>query len=173
MAARRGGAGSIRGEANIRGVSEYQVRKDRELARGLKSVRAGRTMRQRARAQGLDPNTVKPYDFPAASEEQPHGLQGPFGPSPTPDWDYYWPTKTKNAQRKYSQMARYSKNLQRMEIVFRDGTPWHWNEVDDRGWDFFRRSLSTYDMIRNPAGAPFQEIYGRGEHGGWGNIVGE
>jgi hypothetical protein len=117
-------------------------------------------------------------DFPTRSTEEtpepavppPAGLQGPFGPSPQPDWDYYWPTNTRNPDRKYTQRARYSRRLERLEVVFRDGTPWHWDNVFVEEWTGFKRWNSTYDFIRNPG---FQGAYGTGAQGGWGSIVGE
>jgi hypothetical protein len=63
-----------------------------------------------------------------------------------------------------------------MEIVFRDGTPWHWDDFDETMWDQFKTENSTYDVIR-PHGGPGAEpqvtslvMPGRGERGGWGSV---
>jgi hypothetical protein len=146
----------------------YQNRNIRARNQGFTGYNAKRAMRARADDLGLDP------DAPVSPDLEPAGLQGPFGPTPDPAWDFYWPTQTRNPDRKYSQFARYSSRYQRMEIVFRDGTPWHWDGFDPLGWDFFRRSRSTYDMIMaGGQDSPVRGIYGRGSWGGWGSIVGE
>jgi len=65
-------------------------------------------------------------------------------------------------------MARYSSRYGVMEIIFRDGTPWHYDNVSEDGWNFFKRSQSTWDWLRR------DNQFGRGEPGGWGFIgVGE
>jgi hypothetical protein len=157
---------------------EYQQRKAAADRRGL-TVRSRSLLNQRAREQGLDPRTweTSGYDFDASeggSLEDRRGMQGPFGPSPDPDWDYYWPTKTKTPPgRKYSQFARYSRRLGRMEVTFRDGTNWHWNDVPVQMWSAFKFSYeSSYDFLRAPT-SPTQMILGRGSQGGFGSIVGE
>jgi hypothetical protein len=98
--------------------------------------------------------------------EEPVGLQAPKTPvSPDPGWDFYWPTSTRTPPgRKYSQMARYSARYQLMEIIFRDGTPWHYDNVSEDGWNFFKRSLSTWDWLRR------DDQFGQGAPGGWGFI---
>jgi hypothetical protein len=157
---------------------EYQARKAAADRRGL-SVRAQTALNRRARDEGFDPSTWESqgYDFDeveGGSLADRRGMQGPFGPSPDPDWDYYWPTKTKTPPgRKYSQFARYSRALGRMEVVFRDGTPWSWEDVPVQMWGAFKFSYgSSYDFLRAPT-SPTQMILGRGSHGGWGSIVGE
>jgi hypothetical protein len=105
------------------------------------------------------------------AQDEPHGFQGPSGPSPDPDWDYYWPTKTSNAKRPATLQARYSPTLQRMEIVFRDGTPWTYTDINQSFWDRFKRAASPGKIIYNlwPPGSR-----GAGNNaGGWGSIVGE
>jgi len=128
------------------------------------------------RVTGLTGRAVT-QDAPPYPDQEPSGLQGPFGPSPDPDWDFYWPTNTRQPQRKYTQMARYSRRYQVLEVIFRDGTPWHWDlssvgpEEANTAWEFFRRSRSTYDMLFIPEGA-IQDLYGKGEPGGWGSDAG-
>lgn len=156
-------------------AEEFAQRQARARARGLGSYRSEREMRVRAKALGLDPNRRYPDLVTSEEAPRPRGLQGPFGPSPSPDWDYYWPTRTGRPQRKYTQMARYSRNLMRMEVVFRDGTPWSWSDVEPDWWNAFKRfnaERPTYDFIRAP-NAPLPAIKGVGSKGGWGNIVGE
>ena len=71
-------------------------------------------------------------------------------------------------------MARYSSIYKRMEVIFRDGTPWHWDNVDPFAWRVFRspNTPSTYDFLRGPQ-APLPEEYGKGAHGGWGHVIDE
>jgi hypothetical protein len=152
---------------------EYQQRKAAADRRGL-TVRSQTTLRRQARQEGFDPTRWESenYDFGGIQGdlEDRHGIQGPSGPSPDPDWDYYWPTRTKTPPgRKYTQFARYSRKLERMEVTFRDGTPWHWDGVPVQMWSAFKFSWEdTHSFIRTP-GAPIQ-IWGRGEFGGFGKI---
>ena len=130
-------------------------------------------MRVRAKALGLDPNKRYEGLIPDDGDApEPKGLQGPFGPSPTPDWDYYWPTRTSQPDRKYTQMARYSRTYRCLEVIFRDNTPWHWTNIGEDFWIGFKRSnleRPTYDYIHGVLRA----VKGDGSVGGWGSIVGE
>lgn len=87
----------------------------------------------------------------------------PFdNPAHADDWDYYWPTQTSNPERPRTEQARYSKKRQRLEVIFRDGTPWHYSEVHPTTWRHFRRNPSPGKFINSYLnGHP----YGRG---GWG-----
>lgn len=159
---------------------EYRSRQERARQRGFRSYAQER--RERFRLQGLQlhPNFLRPGDFPLTSEEAYTGIQGPFSPSPdfdpstqTPDWDYYWPTRTSfphdstNKQGPRTLQARYSRRFQWLEVVFRDGTPWHYEEVPPNLWQSFKRTASPGKFIN----AVLNDFpYG---YGGWGNIVGE
>ena len=164
-------AESLRAEAARRGISLYRVRAERARADTGATYRQDREERFRRqhiegqRAQGKP--LPAPGDFPTTSEEEPHGVQGPFGPTPDPAWDYYWPTRTINPPRPRTLQARYSRNLNRIEVIFRDGTAWHYDEVGPGIWTRFKRTDSPGRYINAVLnGYP----YGRG---GWGSIVGE
>jgi len=149
--------------------AEQAARNIRASARGLKSYADERKMRLKAKGLGLDANVRYPEQAPAG--EAPRGGD----PKPAPDWDYYWPTRTGSPQRKYTQMARYSRNYQCLEVVFRDGTPWNWSNIDEDWWVTFKSwntTHPTYDFLRGP-NAPLPAIKGKGRKGGWGTIVGE
>lgn len=115
-------------------------------------------------------------DFPRASAEEQRtaGIQGPTSTSPAPeDWDYYWPTRTSNAMRPRTRQARYSRNLQRLEVIFDrpspaspDGT-WHYDAVPPQVWNNFKRHRSPGIYINSVLN---DFPYGSG---GWGDIVGE
>jgi hypothetical protein len=153
----------------------FAARQARAQARGLQSYHYERKMRARAKALGLDPNIRYPGLVPAEDAPRRRGLQGPSGPSPSPDWDYYWPTRTGRPQRKYTQMARYSRQYQCLEVVFRDGTPWHWTSIDEDWWTAFKQwntERPTYDFLRGQ-NAPLPAVKGVGRKGGWGTVVGE
>jgi hypothetical protein len=154
--------------------AEYAREKQLAQQRGFSSTRQQDQMRAAARRAGHDPTSRSMYNFQRPDQEAPReaGLQGPYGPTPSPDWDYYWPTQTRRPERKYTQMARYSRQLQCLEVVFRDGTPWHWAPVEEDWWVAFKRFPSTYDFLRGPM-APLPAIKGIGAPGGWGSIVGE
>jgi KTSC domain len=116
------------------------------------------------------------YEAPSG----PHGLQGPNSPSPdldpttnVPDWDYYWPTRTINPPRPRTLQARYSARKQRIEVIFREGSPaspdatWHYDNVPPEVWMGFKRAESPGRFINStlnyfPYGA-----------GGWGTLVGQ
>jgi hypothetical protein len=160
---------SIRAEATRRGISYFAVRNEREKLRGYDSYSQAREERfrqqqiQGLRAQGR-PIPAPTGDFPLTSDEQPHGVQGPFGPSPDPAWDYYWPTRTINPPRPRTLQARYSRQRQALEVIFRDGTPWTYENVPPRIWNRFKRVESPGRYINSVLnGYP----YGRG---GWGSI---
>jgi hypothetical protein len=155
---------SIRAEATRRGITYYAVRNEREKARGYDSYSQAREERARNAMLRLHPQYVRPEDFPLVSDEEPHGLQGPFGPTPDPAWDYYWPTRTINPPRPRTLQARYSRNLQQLEVIFRDGTPWHYSNVPPRIWNRFKRIESPGRYINAVLNA---YPYGRG---GWGSI---
>ena len=162
---------SIRAQAAREGKTTYDVRDERAATRGLKGY--GReTQYRRAFRRAVE-----------TAEAGPHGLQGPFGPS-ADDWDYYWPTRTRRPERKYTQFARFSRNRGVLEVVFRDGTPWHWDNVTESGWITFKREPSTYDFLYG-AGAPINGYrvldeeeeteqerteQEKGQYGGWGNL---
>lgn len=153
---------------------ELAARNAKADQRGLRSYAQERRMRLKAKELGLDANVRYPDVGPGDAPDV-KGLQGPTGPSPAPDWDYYWPTRTITPQRKYTQMARYSRTYQCLEVVFRDGTPWNWSNVEEDWWLAFKRwnkGHPTYDFIRGP-NAPLPAIKGTGRRGGWGTIVGE
>ena len=169
---------SIRAEATRRGISYFAVRNEREKERGYESYRHAREARFQAQeirsirkkqiSLGVSFPLPDPGDFPIASAEEhaeePHGLQAPFGPTPDPAWDYYWPTKTINPPRPRTLQARYSRRLQVLEVVFRDGTPWHYEDVPPRVWNRFKRVESPGRFINSTLNA---FPYGRG---GWGSI---
>jgi hypothetical protein len=165
---------SIRAEATRRGITVYAVRNEREQQRGYASYSQAReerfrrqqieTERQRQAAMGEDFVLPPTGDFPLSSDEEPHGLQGPFGPTPDPAWDYYWPTRTINPPRPRTLQARYSRRLQQLEVIFRDGTPWHYSNVPPRIWNRFKRVESPGRYINAVLNG---YDYGRG---GWGSI---
>jgi len=155
---------SLRAEAARRGITVFAVRNEREKARGYESYAQAREERARNATLRLRPDYVRPSDFPLVSDEEPHGTQGPFGPSPDPAWDYYWPTRTINPPRPRTLQARYSRRAQTLEVIFRDGTPWHYTNVPPRIWNRFKRVESPGRYINAVLnGYP----YGRG---GWGSI---
>jgi hypothetical protein len=167
---------SLRAEAARRGITVYAVRAERARARGYTGYRQERHVRpeelRRRREVERKREEERPYlpapgDFPLTSEETPHGLQGPFGPTPDPDWDYYWPTRTINPPRPRTLQARYSRRFERLEVIFRDGTPWHYDEVTPGIWNRFKRTESPGRYINSVLnGYPYAR-------GGWGSIVGE
>jgi len=163
--------------------AEYLARQARSRQRGYGSYaeeREERFRRQEIRARrseqlraGEEYPLPAPGDFPLVSEEEPHGVQGPFGPSKDPAWDYYWPTRTINPPRPRTFQARYSRSQRRLEVVFarptrsNPGGAWHYDAVPPRVWQRFKRVESPGRYINAVLnGYP----YGAG---GWGNIVGE
>lgn len=149
--------------------AEYRARMERSRQRGFGGYTHERRERQRLQAIESHPTLQLRENFlrPGEWTDQPHGLQGPFGPSPEPDWDYYWPTRTINPPRPRTLQARYSRQLGRLEVIFRDGTPWHYDDIPDNIWTAFKRNESPGRFI-NATLNYFP--YG---HGGWGSIVGE
>jgi len=175
---------SIRAEARRRGVSFAKVKGERLYQQKGSTYRQEREERFRAQkirnirqaqAAGVEeeiPEWVQ-ADLPFPTETtgpdatEPHGMQGPFGPTPIPDWDFYWPTRTINPPRPRTLQARYSSTQRRLEVIFRDGTPWHYDEVPPGIWTRFKRVESPGRYINSVLnGYP----YGRG---GWGSVVGE
>jgi hypothetical protein len=128
------------------------------------------TVPYRRRSQiSLPPPEV---EHPSPEEDQPQGtspkgIQGPVGPSPNPDWDYNWPCTSTNPKRPRITQARYSKRLSTLEVVFRNGIPWHFDCVPPEVWGDFKRVVSPgryLDRVLKgfPNGA-----------GSWGSIVGQ
>jgi hypothetical protein len=181
----------MRAEARRRGVSFAKVKNERLHA--TKGVTYRQNQEERRRAQKIrnirqmspevrgveapwvqaDPEAWGQFPVPQETPEtlgtgtEPHGFQGPFGPSPMPDWDFYWPTRTINPPRPRTLQARYSQSQHRLEVIFRDGTPWTYFEVPPGIWTRFKRVRSPGQYINSVLnGYP----YGRG---GWGSIVGE
>lgn len=77
-------------------------------------------------------------------------------------WDYYWPTATSNPERPRTEQARYSKRNRRLEVIFRDGTPWTYEDVHPTTWRHFRSSPSPGKFINRTLNAhPYHR-------GGWG-----
>jgi hypothetical protein len=155
--------------------AEYRARQERSRTRGFGSYTHERRERQRLQAVEAHPGLGLREGFRRPGEwiDEPHGMQGPFGPSPTPDWDYYWPTRTINPPRPRTLQARYSRNLQRLEVIFRKGSPaspgatWHYDSVPEEVWIGFKRNESPGRYINSTLN---YFPYGPG---GWGSIVGE
>ncbi len=81
---------------------------------------------------------------------------------PSQNWDYYWPTRSINPPRPRTLQARYSPDQQRVEVVFRDSTPWSYEGVDAITWFHFKRAASPGRFIRSTLDAhPYH-------YGGWG-----
>jgi KTSC domain len=145
--------------------AEYRARQERARSRGFRSYSAERQARQRIQAVNLHPGSN--FELRVPEPEGPKGLQGPFGPTPDPQWDYYWPTRTIDPLRPRTLQARYSDRFNRLEVIFRDGTPWHYDEIPANLWNSFKRAESPGRFIN----AVLNDFpYG---HGGWGSIVGE
>ena len=174
---------SIRAEARRRGISFAKVKGERLYQAKGATYRQEREERFRAqrirniresplaeRPEWVQAELPSPGEPPAPATSDPHGLQDPFGPSPTPAWDYYWPTRTINAQRPRTLQARYSANQRRLEIIFRKGSPaspdasWHYDEVPPGIWTRFKRVESPGRYINAVLnGYPYGP-------GGWGSI---
>jgi hypothetical protein len=102
-------------------------------------------------------------DFPLTTEESPHGMQGPFyGAAQDPDWEPYEPTRTLFPDRPRTLQARYSQRRRRLEVVFRDGTTWHYSGVPAGIWTRFKRTESPGRYINNVLNG---YDYGRGGFG--------
>lgn len=163
-------AGSIRSEAARRGVTTYRIRAERARGRGFRSYAQELEERNRLRGQLLHPNFLRPEDIPIAAQEG--GIQGPSAiASPDPDWDYYWPTRSINPPRPRTLQARYSRQYQCLEVVFRDQKSnsgrWHYSQVPEAIWMQFKRTESPGRYINRVLNEfPYGE-------GGWGSIVGE
>lgn len=168
---------SIRAAQTRTGQSQYGVRKggldknvtfrqrreERFRQQKIREKREERTYLPAPAVAGWTPETTSEY-FPGEAQDTPHGTQGPFGPSPAPAWDYYWPTRTICPPRPRTLQARYSADQRRLEVIFRDGTPWHYDEVPPGIWTRFKRVESPGRYINAVLnGYP----YG---HGGWGSI---
>lgn len=172
---------SLRAEAARTGATLYQVRKSRLRNADTASFRQRREERQaqqriRTKRQSEEFSHLpapaeaaweRPTDFPLTSEETPHGAQGPFGPSPDPAWDFYWPTRTINPPRPRTLQARYSRNNHELQVIFRDGTPWTYFDVPPNIWQRFKRTESPGRYI-NAVLNGYDYA-----HGGWGTVVGE
>jgi len=180
MPPRIGRAGTIRGEAFRRGVSEHTIRTERAKARGYTGYRQERYVRpeelrrrQEVRRKKAEERPWLPDpgegDFPMYSDEQPFGIGGPFfGTStigPDADWDYREPTNTSNPPRPRTLQARYSRSQQRLEVIFRDGTPWHYDQVPVNVWFRFRDNVSPGRYINQVLnGYPYAR-------GGFGTVL--
>jgi hypothetical protein len=128
------------------------------------------TVPYRRRSQiWLPPPKVErpPREDDQAQGASPKGIQGPFGPSPEPDWDYNWPASSSDPKRPRIIQARYSAKLSTLEVVFRDGTPWHFDCVPPGVWQNFKRVVSPGRYLDTVLNA-----FPNGE-GGWGSIVGQ
>lgn len=162
-------------------AAEYRARQERSRGRGFRSYTLERRERQRLQSVEAHPTLqLRPGFIRPGEWVEAHGLQGPSSPSPDtdpttniPDWDYYWPTRTINPPRPRTLQARYSARYERIEVVFRDGSPaspnatWHYDNVPPEIWTAFKRNESPGRFINStlnyfPYGA-----------GGWGSIVGE
>jgi hypothetical protein len=139
---------------------------------GMTTARSNgrRTVPYRRRSQIWLPRPdVEP---PSPEDEQaqgtsPKGLQGPFGPSPEPDWDFYWPCTSTNPKRPRIIQARYSARLSTLEVVFRDGTPWQFDCVPPGVWWTFKKVVSPGRYLDTVL-----KGFSNGQ-GGWGSIVGQ
>jgi hypothetical protein len=159
-------AGSIRSEAARRNTTTYRIRAERARGRGFRSYAYELEQRNLLRNLELRPNFIRPEDIPLAAQEG--GIQGPSSiVSPDPDWDYYWPTRTINPPRPRTLQSRYSRQYECLEVVFRDGTQYHYSDVPEAIWMQFKRTESPGRYI-NRVLDEFPRDYG-----GWGSIVGE
>jgi hypothetical protein len=84
--------------------------------------------------------------------------------APDQAWDYYWPTKTIDPTRPRTQQARYNLKQKRLEVIFRDGTPWHYEDVHPNTWRAFKNNESPGRTINRLLNS---HPYGRG---GWGTM---
>jgi hypothetical protein len=72
-----------------------------------------------------------------------------------------------NPNRPRIVQARYSARLSTLEVVFRDGTAWHFDCVPPEVWRNFKRVVSPGRYLdRVLKGFPNGQ-------GGWGSIVGQ
>lgn len=156
--------------------AEQRARDERARGKGYRSYgeeRQAKFHKQQIESKREDPRyahlpapSAAPTSF-AEDELGPPGLQGPFGPSPDPAWDYYWPTRTINPPRPRTLQARYSGITRELQVIFRDGTPWTYEQVPPGLWVRFKRVESPGRFINNVLnGFPYAR-------GGWGSIVGE
>jgi hypothetical protein len=159
--------------------AEYRARQERSRNRGFRSYTQERTERQRLQAVEAHPALELRPGFRRPGDWR-EDLQRPNSPSPDtdpttsiPDWDYYWPTRTINPPRPRTLQARYSSRHQRIEVIFREGSPaspnasWHYDQIPAEIWVAFKSAPSPGRFINStlnyfPYGA-----------GGWGSIVGE
>jgi hypothetical protein len=56
-----------------------------------------------------------------------------------------------------------------LEVIFRDGTPWHYTNVPPSVWRNFRRAESPGKFINNSEYLTDPDNYG---YGGWGIVGG-
>jgi hypothetical protein len=160
-------------------ASYYQERQAKE--RALQRRQAGGTITAAGRqvkwaenlwtVEGLRKFRGEQIEDTTAQQPTTHGVQRPFGPSPSPDWDYYWPTKStwpgngRKAPR--TLQARFSRDLQRIEVLFPDGTPWHYDDIDEGTWVEFKTTDSPGYMINTDSRFTDWRRYARG---GWGDV---
>jgi hypothetical protein len=162
-------------------AAEYLARQQRSRLRGFRGYALERRERQRLQAVEEHPSRELREGFRRPGEwQEPSGLQGPYSPSPDtdpttniPDWDYYWPTRTINPPRPRTLQARYSSRAQRIEVIFREGSPaspdatWHYERVPPEVWTAFKRAESPGRFINSTLN---YFPYGSG---GWGTLVGQ
>jgi hypothetical protein len=173
--------------------AEYQARLARARAKEFRSYRQEREEQKRARRalpEGATAPVLTPWD-----RRQRTGLQMPSGPSPDtdpvtgiPDWDYYWPTRTikptkvgrdirtgQTVTGGSTRQARWSARQEVMEVIFRDGTSWHFNEINEGAWRRFKSAPSPGRVIYSqwPPGTFDGNVTEEGGPGGWGNVVAE
>ena len=162
--------------------AEFRARQEKARLRGFRSYAQERGERQRLQSVEAHPAMELREGFrrPGEWTEGPHGLQGPYSPSPdtdpttnVPDWDYYWPTRTINPPRPRTLQARYSSRQQRIEVIFRKGSPkspdasWHYDKVPPEVWTAFKRNESPGRFINSTL-----NFFPYGS-GGWGTLVGK
>jgi hypothetical protein len=81
-----------------------------------------------------------------AQGEELHDLQTPETISVDPAWDYYSPTKTTAGQgrekRRNTNQARYSAQRGWLEVEFRAGNSWRYEQVPPPIWEAFKAAES-------------------------------
>jgi hypothetical protein len=101
-----------------------------------------------------------------AQGEELHDLQVPFtSVSPDPDYDYYDPTKTTAGQgrekRRNTNRARYSARFGWLEVEFRAGNAWRYEQVPAPVWEAFKATESPGRYIAGTL------VFFPGRAGGW------
>jgi hypothetical protein len=163
-------------------AAEYRASQYRAQARGFRTEYQERQEKRRLDATRLhpsmEPRVITPWDRPVD-----RGMQGPFGPSPdwdpstnTPDWDYYWPTRSSMPSRPATIQARYSARTKELQVVFRDGTPWTYTDINQGFWTAFKRTGSPGKLLYSiwpgfPVCSYLNGLVPNQQPGGWGNIL--